>query len=144
MRRVLAIGVFDLLHVGHLRYLQYAKAQGASLTVAVTPDEICYQTKGKNPTIVQEQRKELVSALACVDDTKWLPGTTENTQEAAEWIKSWGVDVVVVGGGWEGSKRWQRLRPLLEGVGIEVSFAPATENISTTDITQRIQELNGK
>lgn len=65
---VLANGAFDLLHVGHLRYLQAAKALGTILVVAINADTSVRRAKGAGrPHIPQAERAELVAALACVD-----------------------------------------------------------------------------
>jgi D-glycero-beta-D-manno-heptose 1-phosphate adenylyltransferase len=64
----LANGVFDLLHVGHVRYLQGAKALGARLVVAVNSDASTRAYKGpKRPVIPEAERAELIAALACTD-----------------------------------------------------------------------------
>jgi D-glycero-beta-D-manno-heptose 1-phosphate adenylyltransferase len=64
----LANGVFDLFHVGHLRYLVGAKAEADLLVVAVNGDASTRANKGPGRPIVPEaERAELVAALACVD-----------------------------------------------------------------------------
>lgn len=64
----LANGVFDLLHVGHVRYLQGAKALGERLVVAINSDASTRAYKGPGrPVIPEGERAELVAALACVD-----------------------------------------------------------------------------
>lgn len=138
-KRVLATGVFDLFHVGHLRFLQYARLQGAHLTVAVTPDALCAQRKGKWPVIHEGQRLEIIRGLGWVERAEYMPGSLELTEAAAAWIAQWNIDHVVVGGEWEGTPRWQRLTPLLAAQGIRVSFAPHTQGISSTDIVERVQ-----
>jgi len=63
-----ANGCFDLLHVGHVRYLQGAKAEAGRLVVAINADESVRRLKGEGRPILNEQaRAELVGALACVD-----------------------------------------------------------------------------
>jgi len=65
---VLANGCFDLLHVGHVRYLTAARALGDLLVVAINSDASVRQLKGKSrPLMNQEERAEIVSALSCVD-----------------------------------------------------------------------------
>ena len=65
---VLANGCFDLLHVGHIRYLQGAKALGGKLVVAMNSDESVKQIKGEGrPIMPAEERAEIVTALECVD-----------------------------------------------------------------------------
>ena len=65
---VLANGAFDLLHVGHLRYLEGAKALGDILVVAVNSDASVRAAKGEGrPVIPDRERAELLGALRCVD-----------------------------------------------------------------------------
>jgi len=64
----LANGIFDLFHVGHLRYLEGAKALGDVLVVAVNNDASTRRNKGPGrPVVPEEERAEIVAALACVD-----------------------------------------------------------------------------
>ncbi len=65
MRLVLATGVFDLLHVGHVRYLQAASEMGTRLVVGVTRDSGV--GKPGRPVIPEAERLEMVKALGCVD-----------------------------------------------------------------------------
>jgi rfaE bifunctional protein nucleotidyltransferase chain/domain len=63
-----ANGVFDLLHVGHVRYLQDARTRADALLVAVNSDASTRANKGPDrPVIPEAERAELVAALACVD-----------------------------------------------------------------------------
>jgi FAD synthetase len=67
---VLATGVFDLLHLGHLRFLEESKRQGgprSKLVVVVARDKTASRRKGKGPVIPEDQRRELVAALRVVD-----------------------------------------------------------------------------
>jgi rfaE bifunctional protein nucleotidyltransferase chain/domain len=65
---MLANGIFDLFHVGHLRYLEGAKALGDVLVVAVNSDASTRRNKGPGRPVVPEgERAEIVAALACVD-----------------------------------------------------------------------------
>tara|TARA_B100001287_G_scaffold31339_1_gene22372 strand:- start:340 stop:822 length:483 start_codon:yes stop_codon:yes gene_type:complete len=67
---VLANGAFDMLHVGHLRYLQGARAQGDVLIVAVNSDSSVKKAKGPSrPIIPEDERQELLEGLSCVDYT---------------------------------------------------------------------------
>jgi len=68
---VLASGVFDLLHYGHIRFLEEAKKRGgpdARLVVIVARDETVRRRKGKGPVIPEDQRRALVEALKVVDE----------------------------------------------------------------------------
>jgi FAD synthetase len=67
---VLATGVFDLLHLGHLRFLEESKRKGgpgSRLVVVVARDKTVFRRKGRSPVIPEDQRRELVAALRVVD-----------------------------------------------------------------------------
>lgn len=67
---VLATGVFDLLHLGHLRFLEESKRKGgprSKLVVVVARDKTVFRRKGRGPIIPEDQRRELVAALRVVD-----------------------------------------------------------------------------
>lgn len=67
-RVVFANGCFDLLHVGHVRYLEDARAQGDVLIVGINSDASVTDLKGKGRPIMPEgERAEIVAAMACVD-----------------------------------------------------------------------------
>ena len=135
--RVLAIGVFDLFHVGHLRYLQFVSTRGSRLVVAVTLDHMAARVKGRQPLIPQEQRLEIVRGFGFVAEAELAPTSTEMTAAAADWIEAWNIQHVVSGGSWQGSKRWARLEPELLKRGISVEYAPHTDGVSTTGIIEK-------
>ena len=69
MNTVFTNGVFDLLHVGHIRILHFARQQGDWLVVAINSDASVSRIKGPNrPIIPAEERREMLFALRCVDD----------------------------------------------------------------------------
>ena len=70
---VLANGLFDLLHVGHVRYLAAARAEGTRLVVALNSDASARRLKGPGrPLVPLPERLELVAALECVDWVTWF------------------------------------------------------------------------
>lgn len=70
---VLANGIFDLLHVGHVRYLEGARAEGARLVVALNSDASARRLKGEGrPVVGLAERLEIVSALRCVEWVTWF------------------------------------------------------------------------
>ena len=72
---ILANGAFDLLHVGHVRYLHAAKALGGRLIVAVNSDESVRALKGEGrPLMPAEERAEILAALADVDAVRDFSG----------------------------------------------------------------------
>ena len=71
MTTVFTNGVFDLLHVGHLRLLHFARQQGDWLVVAINSDVSARRVKGpRRPIIPAEERREALFALRCVDDVQ--------------------------------------------------------------------------
>ena len=73
-RVTLANGAFDLLHVGHVRYLRAAKALGGKLVVAINSDESVRALKGaRRPVVPQNERAEIVAAMADVDAVVIFP-----------------------------------------------------------------------
>jgi len=69
-KTVLATGVFDLLHLGHLRFLEESKKTGgphSKLVVVVARDKTVRRRKGRGPIVPEDQRRELVAALRVVD-----------------------------------------------------------------------------
>ena len=76
----LANGIFDLLHVGHVRYLQAARRQADLLVVAVNSDASARALKGPfRPLIPEAERCEILAALACVDYVVVFPEPTAAT-----------------------------------------------------------------
>jgi len=70
IKTVLATGVFDLLHIGHLRFLEESKKKGgpgSRLVVVIARDKTVFRRKGKGPVVPEDQRRELVAALKVVD-----------------------------------------------------------------------------
>ena len=77
LRLAFANGGFDLLHVGHVRYLQEAAAEGDRLIVAINDDESVRRLKGEGrPILAAAARAELVAALRCVDYVVIFPEPT--------------------------------------------------------------------
>ena len=93
---VLASGVFDLLHLGHVKFLEAAKKEGgknAKLIVIVARDNTVEKTKGRKPIIPENQRCELVNSLKVVDNA--LLGY--ETLDIAEIINKTKPEVIVLG-----------------------------------------------
>jgi len=89
-------GVFDLLHPGHLRYLQQARALGDALIVGVNADVSVRRNKGVGrPITTEAERAELLTALACVDAV-----TVFDEDTPAEIIRAIQPDILVKGADW--------------------------------------------
>lgn len=132
------IGVFDLFHVGHLRFLQMARSRCHVLKVGVGADHLLKTSKVLTPTINQDQRQELLRGLRCVDDVCLFETGLDNTAAAVDWLCDWPVDVFFVSQDWAGSQRFKQLEPALLARGIVCEWLPYTHGISSTDIRQRL------
>jgi len=96
MKTVLAAGVFDLLHYGHIRYLEEAKKTGgedARLVVIVARDETVRRLKGRDPIIPEDQRRAVIEALKVVDEAL-LGHEDMDLIQVIEQVKP---DIVVMG-----------------------------------------------
>lgn len=95
-KRVLAAGCFDLLHYGHLRYLEEAKklgGEGAELVVVVARDSTIMRRKGRPPVMKEEDRRALVEALKPVDRAI-LGGVDFDTELVIREVKP---DIIALG-----------------------------------------------
>src|SRR4051812_49622414 len=95
-RIVFTNGVFDILHPGHLRYLQHARGLGGALVVGVNTDRSVRIIKGESRPITPEhERAEILAALACVDVV-----TLFDEETPYELIRKLQPDVLVKGADW--------------------------------------------
>jgi D-beta-D-heptose 7-phosphate kinase/D-beta-D-heptose 1-phosphate adenosyltransferase len=90
-------GCFDLLHIGHIRYLQQARSLGDVLVVGVNSDRSVQELKGPSrPIQNQDDRAEILSALGCVDFVVIFDESTPK-----KLIESLTPDILVKGGDWK-------------------------------------------
>ncbi|MCS6861309.1 MAG: 3-deoxy-manno-octulosonate cytidylyltransferase [Abditibacteriales bacterium] len=137
-RIVFTNGCFDLLHVGHVRYLRAAKAQGDVLIVGLNSDASVRGLKGpQRPLIPQEQRAEVLAGLEAVDYVVIFDESTPH-----ETIKAVVPHVHVKGGDYTEDQLPEA--PLVRALGGRVVIVPVVEGWSTTAIAQRIQGLRGE
>ena len=94
-RIVLANGVFDIFHYGHLLHLEAAKAMGEILIVSITKDESVNKGVGR-PVFDVYQRQAIISSLRCVDATMIVSGSLQALQEVLP-------DIFVKGSEYEGN-----------------------------------------
>ena len=136
-----ALGVFDLLHVGHLRFLRAARGGCDWLKVGVCTERTAWNSKQRLPVLALERRLEMLSELRCVDEVCPFDGVLAETQAAADWIQAWGVQRMFVSQDWAGSQRWLALEPELLARGIVCRWLPATPAISTSTIRERVCQI---
>jgi D-beta-D-heptose 7-phosphate kinase/D-beta-D-heptose 1-phosphate adenosyltransferase len=133
-RVVFTNGVFDLLHPGHVRYLQQARALGDVLIVGLNSDESVRRNKGADRPITPEhERAEVLAALACVDAVVVFPEDTP-----ADIIGRILPDVLVKGADWPADQIVGR--DTVEARGGRVVLVPVEQGYSTTAIVERIRK----
>ena len=117
---VLASGTFDLLHFGHVKYLEEAKKAGgrnAELIVIVARDSTVEKRKGKNPVMPEDQRRSLVESLKVVDEA--ILGFEDfSIDNVIEKIRP---DVIAVGHDQDGIEREVRKVIAEKGLNIQVA-----------------------
>jgi rfaE bifunctional protein nucleotidyltransferase chain/domain len=128
-------GCYDVLHVGHLRYLQFARQQGSVLLVAVNSDASVQRLKGPNrPIIPDVERAELLEALTCVDGVILFDEDTPlNVLTAIR------PHIHVKGAQYTADTLPEA--EALQAMGTQLVFAPMVPGRSTTDIVTRIQQM---
>jgi D-glycero-beta-D-manno-heptose 1-phosphate adenylyltransferase len=134
-RVVFTNGCFDLMHVGHTRYLQAAKDLGNLLVVGVNTDRSVRDlNKGSDrPIVPEQQRAEVLAALACVDYVVLF-----DEADPGRLIAEIQPDVLVKGGDWTPDKIIGR--ETVEARGGVVKTIPLIPGVSTTAIVERIRE----
>lgn len=121
-------GCFDLLHVGHVRYLKQAKTLGDILIVALNTDASVRKLKGlERPVQLENDRAEILSSLVCVDYTFLFD--EETPEKVIQEIKP---DILVKGGDWKvdqivGGK-------FVQSYGGQVRSLPFVDGKSTTNL----------
>ena len=133
-RVVFTNGCFDLMHVGHTRYLQAAKDLGNLLVVGVNTDRSVRDlNKGSDrPIVPEQQRAEVLAALACVDYVVLF-----DEADPGRLIAEIQPDVLVKGGDWTPDKIIGR--ETVEARGGVVKTLPLVPGVSTTAIVERIR-----
>ncbi len=133
-RIVFTNGCFDLMHVGHTRYLQAAKSLGDLLVVGVNSDASVRRLNKAvdRPIVPESQRAEVVAALRCVDYV-----VVFSEPDPGRLIAAIQPDVLVKGGDWPLEKIVGR--DLVEARGGLVTTIPLVPGLSTTGLLQRIR-----
>ena len=133
-------GCFDLLHVGHVRYLEAARALGDALLVAVNGDESVRVLKGKSrPLNSESNRAEVVSALACVDYVVIFPEV-----RATALLEKVRPAIYVKGGDYTPDSLQAEERDALKRIGTEIKILPFEAGHSTSDLLGKIKTLAGQ
>jgi len=123
-------GCFDIIHIGHIRYLQEAKRLGDILVIGLNSDNSVSSIKPGRPIIPEKQRAEVLSALEMVDYV-----TVFDEDTPYELIKELKPDVLVKGADWK--------KEDIVGNDIvkDVRTIPFVEGVSTSNIIKKIKNL---
>ena len=134
-RVVFTNGCFDIIHAGHVTYLEEAREQGDRLIVAVNSDDSVRRLKGKGrPINPQDRRMAVLSGLEAVDWVVCFDGDTPR-----HLLETLQPDVLVKGGDYAGKEKvvgWE----IVEAYGGEVKVLSVVDELSTTAIVTQIQQ----
>jgi len=129
-RTVITFGTFDVLHVGHIRVLNRARALGDRLVVGVSADQLNISKKGRAPVFSQDERLEIVGNLRAVDEVF----VEESLELKREYVLKYGAAVLAMGDDWEG--KFDQLNDICE-----VVYFPRTPSVSTTALIEHIATI---
>ena len=133
-RIVFTNGCFDLLHPGHIRTLEEARALGDVLIVGINSDASVRELKGRGrPVFPMKERAEVLAALECVDAVVIFDEPTPR-----ELIAKLLPDVLVKGGDWADDQIVGREE--VEAAGGRVVSVPVLPGYSTTELLQKVRE----
>jgi len=128
-------GCFDILHAGHVRYLEGARKLGDALVVGLNGDNSVRELKGPTRPVNDEtSRAEVIAALRCVDAVVIFPEI-----RATRLIESLQPDVYAKGGDYTVESLNTEERSALEGINCAIRFLPLIEGKSTTSTLARLQ-----
>jgi rfaE bifunctional protein nucleotidyltransferase chain/domain len=127
-------GCFDLLHVGHVRYLQAARALGDILVVGLNGDHSIYDLKGAGrPITIQNDRAEMLAALESVDLVAVFPET-----RATKFLAAVRPAIYVKGGDYTADTLDPQERRILDEIGTAIRLIPFEAGYSTSELIDRI------
>ena len=130
-------GCFDLLHVGHVRYLQAAHALGDFLIVGLNDDDSVRELKGSGrPITPAKDRAEIVAALQCVDLVTIFPQVT-----ATRFIGATQPQIYVKGGDYSSETLNPEEHALLQKIGAKIRLIPFENGYSTSGLIERICKI---
>jgi rfaE bifunctional protein nucleotidyltransferase chain/domain len=133
---VLTNGCFDLLHVGHVRYLRAAQALGNALAVAINGDESVRALKGEGRPINREaDRAEVVAGLEFVDYVVVFAG-----KRATQLLANVRPSIYVKGGDYTRETLNAEERQALEDAGAEIRIVPLETGYSTSSLVEKLRQ----
>jgi rfaE bifunctional protein nucleotidyltransferase chain/domain len=136
-KRIVATnGCFDLLHVGHVRYLKAARALGDALVVGVNGDRAVRELKGAGrPLNNEKDRAELVASLESVDLVAIFPEL-----RATRFIELIRPDIYVKGGDYNSETLNLEERRALQAIGSKIDIIPFEKGYSTSSLIAKLEQ----
>ena len=133
-------GCFDLLHVGHVHYLQAGRALGDALLVAINGDESVRALKGEGrPLNRAADRAEVIAALESVDRVVIFPEV-----RATQLIEMVRPAIYVKGGDYTESTLYAEERAVLERIGTAIRILPLEAGHSTSGLLEKLKQQRGE
>ena len=130
-------GCYDLMHAGHIIYLEKARAVGDLLVVGLNSDRSVRMSKGgTRPIVPEELRAKVLSALSCVDYVVLFDD--RSPYSLIEFLQP---DIYAKGGDYTIDTIDQDERHLVEGYGGEITLFPGVEGMSTTALIEKILQV---
>ena len=134
-RIVLTGGCFDILHIGHVRFLSEAKRMGDYLVVILENDEKVKKLKGGNrPIFIQKDRAEMLSALRSVDLIVLLP-TIESDRDYLDVVMKIKPDIIAVT---EKDPQIEKKKEQAKKIGAELKVISLVKTLSTSKLAQML------
>ncbi|MFZ4482854.1 MAG: adenylyltransferase/cytidyltransferase family protein [Chthoniobacterales bacterium] len=134
-RLVVTNGCFDLLHAGHVRYLQQARALGDALAVGLNGDHSVRELKGpERPVNSQDDRAEVLAALGCVDFVSIFEG-----KRATTFLRAVRPHLYAKGGDYTPDSLDPEERAVLAEAGSEVRILPLVPGRSTSAVLEKMR-----
>lgn len=137
MKKIVAFGVFDILHIGHVKFLEACKKidKYSELTVVISRDSTVLKEKGKKPIISEEERRQIIESLKSVN--KAVLGYEGS--DKFRIVRELKPDIIVLGY----DQKWDEtdLKKQLEEIGLktEVIRLKKYENINSTSVKNRLK-----
>jgi len=127
--RIITFGTFDLFHIGHLNMIKNCLKMGDELIVGISTDKFNFEKKKRYPIINQNERLEIIKNIKGVTECFF----EESFELKKHYIQKYNADIFIIGNDWEG--KFDYLNDICK-----VIYLPRTENISTTELIEKIQD----
>jgi len=136
-RLVVTNGCFDLLHVGHVRYLQAARALGDALAIGLNGDQSVRELKGAGrPVNNESDRAEVLAALECVDFITIFP-----EMRATRFIEATRPAIYAKGGDYTSETLDVEEQAVMREIGGDVRILPFVHGHSTSDLLEKLRKI---